>query len=220
MSTSTFTQSPRTSFESVYFDDDIHVAASTCKGVENQVADIMAFLIKELNCAVFPDSEGRCSLVQEPLPFFISMIVNATTSYILDIGAVIAAAHTLVMRLYETDPSLGTAWSGHQLFLSAFAVAAQEQPSSHPEVLNACVFWSILSKFTLEEVIEIQVCLFDKLEGRVCVFSEVIENVKQQPRKRLPEEWRQEGEDMKLAKKKRSLGGQMAAFLGRRRSSW
>jgi len=65
MSASAFTQSPRTSFESVYFDDDIHVAASTCKGVENQVADIMAFLIKELRCAAFP--ERHRSPVQEPL---------------------------------------------------------------------------------------------------------------------------------------------------------
>ena len=212
MSASAFTQSAQTSFESVYIDNDIHVAASTCKGVENQVAGIMASLITEIGCAVVPEGP-----VQDPLP--LSTIVNATTPYTPDIGAVIAAAHILVMRLYETDPSVG-AWSGHQLFLSAFAVAAQEQSSSHPEILNACVFWSILSKFTLEEVIEIQVRLFDELEGRLCVFAEVTENVKQSPLKRSRGKWRQEGEDMRLAKRKRLPGGQMAAFLSRRRSSW
>ena len=190
------------------------MAASTCKGVENHVADIMAFLIEELGCAVVPEEP-----VQDPLPFFISTIVNATTPYTPGIGAIIAAAHILVVRLYETNPSVG-AWSGHQLFLFAFAVAAQGQPSSHPKILNACPFWSILSKFTPEEVIEIQVRLFDELEGRLCVSPEVTGNVKQSPLKRLRGKWRQEGEDMRLAKRKRSPGGQMAAFLSRRRSSW
>lgn len=250
-------QSPPTSFESVYF-GDIYAAASTCKGVENQVADIMAFLITELGCAVIPEDSTlvpsnsipsqtkpvrqllqprgvvseSCELescnerrrsespVQEPLPFFISMIVNATTPYTLDIGAVIDAAHVLVMRLYENDPSVGAAWSGHQLFLSAFVVAAQGQPSPHPEILNACVFWTILSKFTLEEFIEIQVRLFDKLEGRLCVFAEVTENVKQLPPKGSRGKWRQESEEMRLAKRQGSLGGQMSAFLRRRRSTW
>ena len=214
MSASAFTQSAQASFESVYIDNDIHVAASTCEGVDNQVTGIMASLITELGCAVVPEGP-----VQDPLPFFISTIVNATTPYTPVIGAIIAAARILVMRLYETDPSMG-AWSGHQLFLSAFAVAAQEQPSSHPEILNACVFWSILSKFTLEEVIEIQVRLFDGLEGRLCVSAEVTGNVKQSPLKRSRGKWRQEGEDMRLAKRKRLPGGQMAAFLSRRRSSW
>lgn len=102
MSASAFTQSPRTSFKSVSFDDDIHAAASTCKGVQNQVADIKAFLIKELGCAVFP--ERRRSPVYEPIFFHIN---HCKRHHVLHSGH--WSRHILVIRLDETDPCVGAA---------------------------------------------------------------------------------------------------------------
>lgn len=214
-SASAFTQSaPQVSSDSLYLDENIRVAANTCTGVEHHVAEIAAFLIKELGCSVF--AERRRMLVQEPLPFFISRIVNATTPYVLDIGGVIAAAHILLMRLHESNRFAGAAWSGHQLFLSAFAIAAQEQPAPHAAVsINTCVFWSNLSKFTVDEVIGMQLRLSDELQGRVWVFSEAMEKVKQSPLMQLQAEWRREDEEIKLEKRNRSLSGRLATFLRR-----
>jgi len=212
-SASAFTQSaPQVSSD--YLDENIRVAANTCTGVENHVVEITEFLIKELRFSVFP--ERRRMFVQEPLPFFVSEIVNATTPHVLDIGGVIAAAHILLMRLYESNQFTGAAWSGHQLFLSAFAIAAQEQPAPHAAVsINSCVFWSNLSKFTVQEVMGMQLRLSEELKGRVFVFNEAMEKVKQSPLMELQAQWRQEDEGIKLEKRSRSLRGRLATFLRR-----
>ena len=66
------------------------------------------------------------------------------------------------MRLYESNRFAGAAWSGHQLFLSVFAVAAQEQLQvEHP--ISTLV--SSLTKLSAEEVIGMELRLFE-LEGR------------------------------------------------------
>ena len=94
-------------------------------GVEHHVAEISALSIKELGCSVFP--ERRRMFVQDSLHFFIAKIVNATTPYD---GTVIAAAHILLLRLHESKRFAGAArLAGHQLFLSVFSIAAQEQPA-------------------------------------------------------------------------------------------
>ena len=196
-----------------YLDENIRIAANTCTGVEHHVVEIAAFLIKELGFSVFP--ERRRMFVQESLPFFIAKIVNATTPYVLDIGGVIAAAHILLMRLYESNRFAGAEWSGHQLFLSAFAIAAQEQPAHHSAVFNTPVFWSNLSNFTVEEVIGMQLRLSDDLKGRVCVFNEAMEKVKQSPLMELQAQWRGEDEEIKLEKRGRSSRGRLATFLRR-----
>ena len=43
------------------------------------------------------------------------------------------------------------------------------------------VSWSNVSKFTVDGVMGMQLCLSVELEGRVWVFSEVMEKVKQSP---------------------------------------
>ena len=111
------------SSDSLYLDDNIRVAAKTCACVEHHVAEIAALLIKELGCSVFP--ERRRMFVQDPFPFLVVKIVNATTRCVLDIGAVITVAHVLLLRLHECNRFAAAASSGHQLFLSAFAIAAQ-----------------------------------------------------------------------------------------------
>jgi len=197
-----------------YLDENIRVAANTCTGVEHYVMEITAFLIKELRFSVFP--ERRRMFVQEPLPLFISKIVNATTPYVLDIGGVIAATHILLMRLYESNRFVGAEWSGHQLFLSAFATAAQEQTAPHAAVsITTGVFWSNLSKFTVEEVTEMQLRLSEELKGRVCVFNETMEKVKQSPLMELQAQWRREDEEIKLEKRSRFLRTRLATFLRR-----
>ena len=65
------------SSDSVYLDDKVRVAAKTCACVEHHVAEIAALLIKELGCSVFP--ERRRMFVQDPFPFLVVKIVNATT---------------------------------------------------------------------------------------------------------------------------------------------
>lgn len=168
-SASAFTQSaPQVSSDSFSLDDNIRVAANTCKGVEHHVADITALLIKTLGCSVSNEhavfAERRRKFVQEPLHVFISTIVNEIAQDVLDIGGVIAAAHVLLMHLYISNPLAGASWSGHELFISAFSFAAQEQPASHAAgYIHDYVFWSKLSKFTVEEVMGMQLRLSAQL---------------------------------------------------------
>ncbi|KIK06103.1 hypothetical protein K443DRAFT_674666 [Laccaria amethystina LaAM-08-1] len=212
-SASAFTQSaPQVSSDSSHLDENIRIAANTCTGVQHHVADIAVFLTKVLRCSFF--AERHRMFVQDPLPFFIAKIVNATTPHVLDMGAVIDVAHILLMRLFESNRFAGAAWSGHQLFLSAFSIAAQQQPDPHAAVsINNCVFWSKLSKFTVEEVHGMQRRLFGELKGQVWVFSEVMEKVMQSPLMQLRARWRQEDEEIRLEKRSRSLRGRLATFL-------
>lgn len=214
-SASAFTQSaPQVSSDSFSLDDNIRVAANTCKGVEHHVADITALLIKTLGCSVSNEhavfAERRRKFVQEPLHVFISTIVNEIAQDVLDIGGVIAAAHVLLMHLYISNPLAGASWSGHELFISAFSFAAQEQPASHAAgYIHDYVFWSKLSKFTVEEVMGMQLRLSAQLQGRVWMFSEAMEQVKQSPLMQLQAQWRQEDEEIKLEKRKHSLRGRL-----------
>ena len=93
------------SFKSLYLDDNIRVAAKACTGTEHHVAEITAFLVKEPGYSVLP--ERRRMLVQEPLPFFVSKVVNVTNSFFPDIAAVIAAAHIVLMQIYESNRFAG-----------------------------------------------------------------------------------------------------------------
>ena len=206
-SASAFTQSaPQVSSDSFYLDEIIHVAANTCTGVQHHVAEITAFLIKELGYSVF--AKGK-----DPLPFFISRIVNETTQDVRDIGGVISAAHILLMSLCESDRFDGAAWSGHQLFLSAFAFAAREQSTPRAAVyIHSYAFWSKLSKFTVREVKGMQDCLFDELQGRVWVFREAMEKVEQTRFMKLQAQWRQEDEEIEQEKKRRSFSGRVKTF--------
>ena len=72
------------------------------------------------------------------------------------------AAHILLMRLYERNRFAGAAWSGHQLFLSVSAVAAQGQPQVERPISTLV---SSLTKFSAEEVIGMELRLFE-IEGR------------------------------------------------------
>ena len=205
-SASAFTQSaPQVSSDTFWLDENIRVAANTCTGVQHHVAEITEFFIKDLRRSVF--AEGK-----DPLPFFISRIVNETTRDGLDMGGVIAAAHLLLLRLCESSFD-GAAWSGHQLFLSAFSIAAQEQSASHAaDDIHSCVFWSNLSKFTVEEVEDMQRRLSDELQERVWVFREAMEKVKQTRFMKLQAQWRQEDEEIEQEKKRRSFCGRVKTF--------